>query len=291
MYVCGPFLQHRPYPGQESFRWGIRGEKDARAKVKKLVDAGVDFIKLIDQDEMTLAEVGAVIDESHKHGLSVVVHAHRPEEIRRALSLGADCFEHTGLTSAPEYPADIMEQIHERTAKMNLGPLYWCPTVSPLQNYAYLRDNPEILDNPSCYQGLPPAIVKDIRDSLRHPDRLPYYQLTPQRIPTLKRKFKQLQDAGLVLLVGTDSGIPMTFHSQSTWYEIEVWVNELGVEPMEAIRGATYWPAVQMKVEKDVGTVSGGKFADIIAVRGDVLKHISLLQNVALVIKHGKRYK
>ncbi len=95
----------------------------------------------------------------------------------------------------------------------------------------------------------------------------------------------------MVLLVGTDSGIPMKFHSQSTWNELEVWVNRLGVDPMEALRAATYWPSVLMKVDKDVGTVSEGKYADIIALRGDVLRHINLLQRVDVVIKHGTRYK
>ena len=42
MYVSGPFLQHEPYPGTELFRWGLNGPADARAKVKKLADAGVD---------------------------------------------------------------------------------------------------------------------------------------------------------------------------------------------------------------------------------------------------------
>lgn len=46
-----------------------------------------------------------------------------------------------------------------------------------------------------------------------------------------------------------------------------------------------------MGVEDEVGTVSEGKFADIIAVRGDVLRHVDLLQDVDLVVKHGKRYR
>jgi len=94
-----------------------------------------------------------------------------------------------------------------------------------------------------------------------------------------------------VLLVGTDSGIPMKFHSQATWRELDVWVNRLGVDPMMAIRAATYWPAVAMKVDRDVGTVSEGKYADVVAVRGDVLRYINLLQGVDLVIKRGVRYK
>jgi len=48
---------------------------------------------------------------------------------------------------------------------------------------------------------------------------------------------------------------------------------------------------VLMRVDNQVGTVSEGKYADIIAVRGDVLRYIDLLQNVTMVIKHGTRYK
>ncbi|MEL6925082.1 MAG: amidohydrolase family protein, partial [Bacteroidota bacterium] len=102
---------------------------------------------------------------------------------------------------------------------------------------------------------------------------------------------KQLMEAGVVLLIGTDSGIPMKFHCQSTWHELDVWVNEFGIDPMYAIKAATYWPSVIMGVDKEVGTISEGKYADIIAVKGDVLRYIDLLQDVDLVIKHGKQYK
>ena len=53
----------------------------------------------------------------------------------------------------------------------------------------------------------------------------------------------------------------------------------------------TYWPSVAMKVDKDVGTVTPGKYADIIAVKGDVLRFIALLQRVDIIVKHGVRYK
>jgi imidazolonepropionase-like amidohydrolase len=291
LYVSGPFIQKAPYPGTELFRWGVNGAADARAKVAKLADAGVNCIKLIDQDQMSREEIGAVVDEAHKRGLMVVGHSHRPEEIRLGLQFGVDNFEHTGLSSSPEYPEDIVAAIRERTANMSRGPLYWTPTIEGLFNYEYLRDNPEQLDDPAWQEGLPPAIIKDIRQSIANPDRLPYFQLTPIRRPTLARKFKQLSDAGVVMLVGTDSGIPMKFHSSSTWRELDAWVNVLGVSSMQAIRGATYWPSVAMKVDRDVGTVTPGKYADIIAVKGDVLRHIALLQRVDVVVKRGVRYK
>lgn len=291
LYVSGPFIQKAPYPGTELFRWGVSDPGDARAKVARLATAGVNCIKLIDQDQMTMEEVRAVVDEAHKRGLMVVGHSHRPEEIRRGIVAGVDNFEHTGLSSAPEYPDDIVRMIQERTAQMNRGPLYWTPTIEGLFNYEYVRDNPEQLDDPAWQVGLPPDIIADIRKSIATPDRLPYFQLTAIRRPTLSRKFKQLSDAGVVMLVGTDSGIPMKFHSSSTWRELDAWVNILGVPPMQAIRGATYWPAVAMKADRDTGTVTPGKYADIIAVRGDVLRYVALLQRVDIVVKRGVRYK
>jgi imidazolonepropionase-like amidohydrolase len=233
----------------------------------------------------------AVVDEAHKHGLPVVAHGHRPEEIRRGLIAGVDNFEHTGLSTAPEYPEDVIKMIKERTAQMNLGPLFWTPTVEGLYNYEYVRDNPEKLDNDSWHLDLPDSIIADIKQSIAHPGRLPYFQITPSRRPTLERKVNQLMNAGLVLLIGTDSGIPMKFHSQSTWNELDVWVNEFDIDAMYALKAATYWPSVMMGVDDDYGTISEGKYADIIAVDGDVLRYIGLLQNVDMVIKHGKRIK
>jgi imidazolonepropionase-like amidohydrolase len=287
LYVSGPFLQHEPYPGTEAFRWGIKGPDDARAKVRKLADAGVDVIKLIDQDQMTMDEVRAVVDEAHKRGLPVVAHSHRPEEIRRGIQAGVDCFEHTGLGTAPEYPPDVFDLMKSRA-----NTLFWTPTVAPLLLYQETRDEfPERIDDPRWREGLPPNVVDDIRRSLDPVDRLAYFQYVPQRRPTLKRKFEQLRQSGAILLIGTDSGVPLTFHSDSTWREIDTWVNVFGVPAMDALRAATYWPAVAMKVDKDVGTIAPGKIADIIAVRGDVLRHVDLLQDVDLVIKGGVRVK
>ena len=291
MYMSGPFIQHQPYPGTELFRWGVTGVDEARAKVRKLADAGVDVIKLIDQDQMTIEEVKAVVDEAHRRNLPVVAHSHRPEEIRRGLLAGVDNFEHTGLAAAPEYPDDIIKAIRERAANMAAGPLFWTPTIEGLFNYEYIRDNPEHIDDPAWHEGLPPSIVDDIRKSLAHPERLDYFRATPSRRPTLARKFQQLREAGVTLLIGTDSGIPMKFHSGSTWRELDAWVNLLGVDAMTTIRAATYWPAVAMRKEREVGTISPGKYADIIAVRGDVLRYINLLQRVDIVVKRGTRYK
>jgi imidazolonepropionase-like amidohydrolase len=91
-------------------------------------------------------------------------------------------------------------------------------------------------------------------------------------------------------MVGTDSGIPGNFHTDSTWRELATWVR-LGMTPMQAIAGATRWPAVFLKREKDIGTLAPGRYADIVAVRGDVLTTIELLQRPDVVVKNGVRVR
>ncbi|WP_371195085.1 amidohydrolase family protein [Glaciecola sp. SC05] len=293
LFVSGPFIQAEPYPGTEIFRWGVKNKREAENKVNELADAGVDIIKLIDHDKMTLETAQAVVDQAHKRGLIVVAHSHRPDEIRRGIAIGVDNFEHTGLTTAPEYPEDIMTLLKERTAKGRVagGPLFWTPTVEGLWNYESTVANPEKLDTTCWHRGLKQDIIDDIAASIQNVGQLDYMQLTPLRKPTLKRKIQQLKEAGLVLLIGTDSGIPAKFHCQSTWNEMAIWVEQMNMTPMDTIRAATYWPSVLMKVNDKVGTVSEGKYADIIAVKGDVLRYINLLQNVDLVMKNGVVYK
>jgi len=287
LFVSGPFLQHAPYsPYEARFRWGVTGPDDARAKVKQLAQAGVDVIKLIDQDQMTEPEVAAVVEAAHAAGLPVVAHAHREAEIRLGLKYGVDCFEHTGLGTEPGYPDDILEGLRRRNAT-----LYWTPTIAPLFLYQYTADSfPERLDDAAWQEGLAPDVVQDIRRSLAGYVALPYFLLTRRRIPTLAHKFEQLRATGVTMLIGTDAGTPGNFHSDATWHELATWVR-LGATPMEAIQGATRWPARFLKREQDLGTLAPGRYADIIAVRGDVLHNIELLQHVDIVIKGGARVK
>jgi len=287
LFVSGPFIQHAPYADYEKeYRWGVAGPADAKAKVQKIVDAGVDVIKLIDQDQMTEAEVQAVVETAHKGGRPVVAHAHREEEIRIGLKYGVDCFEHTGLGTEPGYPEDILAGIRKRNQS-----LAWCPTIEGLYLAQYTADVfPERLNDPRWQKDLAPDIVKDIRDSLKNLPGLPYFTLVRRRIPTLAGKFKQIRETGVTLLVGTDSGVPGNFHTDSTWRELDTWV-KLGMTPMQAISGATRWPAAWLKKEKDIGTLAPGRYADVIAVRGDVLTHVDLLQKVDVVVKNGVRVR
>jgi imidazolonepropionase-like amidohydrolase len=287
LFVSGPFIQHAPYEDYERlFRWGVDGPDDARRKVQQLVDAGVDVIKLIDQDQMTEAEVAAVVETAHRAGRAVVAHAHRMEEIRRGLRYGVDCFEHTGLGTAPGYPDDVLQALRERNAS-----LYWTPTISPLYTlYGTGQYFPERLDDPKWRDGMPAAMADEIRRSLAAIPSLPYYALFPSRIPLLPAKFAQLRESGVRLLIGTDAGIPANFHNDATWREMVKW-RELGVPAMEILQAATLWPARALRAEDRLGTLAPGRYADIVAVRGDPLSDMTVMRDVTVVIKGGKRVR
>ncbi|MCC7053420.1 MAG: amidohydrolase family protein [Gemmatimonadaceae bacterium] len=287
LFVTGPFIQHAAYERyEEAFRWGVTGAEDARRKVTTLLDAGVDQIKLIDQDQMTDAEVAAVVETTHRRGRQVVAHAHRMEEIRVGLKHNVDDFEHTGLGTAPGYPEDILQALRQRNSA-----LYWTPTISPLYTMYHTGSLfPERIDDPAWHEFMPEPMWREIRQSLDQIPHLGYYALFPSRIPLLPAKFAQLRQAGVRMMIGTDAGIPSMFHNDATWREMVKWV-ELGVSPMETIQSATLWPARFLRSEASFGVLAAGRMADIILVRGDPLTDMTVMRDVKVVIQSGRRVK
>jgi imidazolonepropionase-like amidohydrolase len=284
LFVSGPFLQPTVPPAQAAFRWAVKGVDDARAKTRKLIDAGVDWIKVVDQDRMGPGELEAIVETAHAAGKLVAVHAHKAEEIRRGIKAGADSLEHTGLGTAPEFPADIMQMAAELNSR-----LYWDPTVQPFFMFKDTIERPDRIDDPRLKQDLPPDIYKDVRQSLAHPSALEYWRMGLRRLPTLKRKLDQIRESGATIVVGTDAGVPLNFNFDATWRELDAMVR-LGMSPMEAIQAATMWPGLMLK-QPDLGTLAVGHLADIIVIDGDPLVDITSLRHVVHVVKDGKQFK
>lgn len=105
--------------------------------------------------------------------------------------------------------------------------------------------------------------------------------------PLIQQTFAKAYKAGVKIAFGTDSGV--SAHGDNG-LEFELMV-EAGMKPIEAIRSATQSAADLLQVSDSLGTIEVGKLADLVAVKGDPLKQISLLQNVNFVMKDGVVYK
>jgi imidazolonepropionase-like amidohydrolase len=99
-----------------------------------------------------------------------------------------------------------------------------------------------------------------------------------------------MNKAGVRIAMGTDMGFEP--HMGSNAGELEIYV-KLGMKPMDAILTATRNAGEALKMGGKLGTIEAGKLADIIAVDGDPLRDISLLQqkkNIKVVMKEGRIY-
>jgi imidazolonepropionase-like amidohydrolase len=289
LYAAGPALA-KLAPGQTTTTpqfLPITDAADARAKTRRLIDAGVDIVKIFFVDRMSADERNAIIGEARARGRKVAMHGSSDAEIRLGLSLGIDDFQHIGIDS-PEYAPDIMAALRARTKSG--PPLYWTPTIGAnnLLNADYIATKPELLHDPEAYLGLPQALVDDIKTGWRD---LQPRTARPDTEAIIKRKIAQLQEAGVQLVFGSDEGSTGQLPRHATWMDAELWVRVLGMAPMEVLRSMTSGAARVMGVDGEVGTVAAGKQADIIAVGGDPLRHINVLRDPNVVIKGGRRYK
>ncbi len=115
-----------------------------------------------------------------------------------------------------------------------------------------------------------------------------------QRLPapvldTMYKYLNHAYKAGVPIVMGTDIGsFPWNVNETG---ELEIYVRKAGLSPMDAIKTATLNAARLLQVDNKLGQIRSGYLADIIAVKGNPLDNIALLQQVDFVMKEGKIYK
>jgi imidazolonepropionase-like amidohydrolase len=149
---------------------------------------------------------------------------------------------------------------------------------------------PERLQDPQLKSDFGPQIWNEVQNSLQGFQRLPYFAKTDQEVRYARASLGQWIGSNVKLGMGTDSGTPMNFHTESLWREIKAHV-DLGMTPQRALCAATRINAEILGKGKELGTIEPGKLADIIVVRGNPLFDIASLANVEIVIKDGTIYK
>lgn len=105
--------------------------------------------------------------------------------------------------------------------------------------------------------------------------------------PQIQETFAKAYKAGVKIAFGTDTGVsPHGDNAKEFQYMVEA-----GMPPYEAIKSATVAASDLLRVSDDYGTISIGKMADLVAVTGNPLTDIKLLQDVDFVMKDGVVYK
>jgi imidazolonepropionase-like amidohydrolase len=127
-------------------------------------------------------------------------------------------------------------------------------------------------------------------DWMRENGHLPaiYQQKMTDVSAAMKANHKRAIAAGVKIALGTDAAV---YPHGLNAHEIDVYVNQYGMSPLAGIQTGTINAADLMGWTDRVGTIEPGKWADIIAIEGDPLKDVRILQHVNFVMKSGVVYK
>jgi hypothetical protein len=212
----------------------------------------------------------------------VTGHTSGDQDLIARVTNGQDGVEHTG------FDVDNTEVIRLLVARRTVV----VPTpITQLASYLAF-EWPEWRNDPRARLLTPPDMWTDIRHSIEHMDRLPYFggQFRPGAFEQAARTVKKLYDSGVRMALGTDSGTPANFHVDSTWRQMDLYV-KFGIPPMEVIGMATRQAAAWLGIADRTGTLVPGKAADIIVVDGNPLSSMSALKDPVYVFKDGVKYK
>jgi imidazolonepropionase-like amidohydrolase len=241
----------------------INGTDDAIKAVREHYKLGDDVIKIMpsggvldegasgDNSQMSLEEIKAITTTAHDYGFAVAAHAHGAEAIRRAVLGGVDSIEHGTFMDE----ADMKLMVEHGT--------WFVPTIIAGDFVARTAK-----EHPNYYP--PQVTVKALA-------------IGPQIQATAGRAYR----AHVKIAFGTDAAV---YPHGDNAHEFELMVGA-GMPTMFVIQAATINAATLLRHDKDLGTVTAGKFADVVAVPGNPLDDISLMKKVSFVMKEGVIYK
>jgi imidazolonepropionase-like amidohydrolase len=273
--ACGRFIERTggsddaPYMpvawAQESGPWGPRladGPDEIRKAVREQLRAGADWIKTCTTGAVTTQEssrpdllewsdeeMTTLVEEAHRLGARVAVHAHANAGIKLAIDANADTIEHGTY-------------LDDETARcMAERGMYLVPTHFVLN---------QLIERGAEF-GTPAWVLAKAREVMT----------------ARQSSFEAALHHGVPIAMGTDIGGQDLLPHGRNAEELALLVAN-GMSTSDAIVAGTLGAARCIGLEQEIGSIESGKVADLIAVGGDPLRDISLLQRIEFVMKSGE---
>jgi len=237
----------------------IDGPVEARKAAREQLDHGADWIKVYMTHRSWLGKNGELVSQptlTVEELKAIVDEAHGWTK-----KVACHAYNGIGLQRALDGGCDSIEHGLEITdaqiAQMVKQGTWYCPTLA-----VYYTD--------------------------WGPADTPAGQRDRKRAAVHIQSFQKAMKAGVKIVFGTDiGGIPWTEPIAQEFLRMV----EFGMSPIEAIQSATSRAAEMLDMEGQIGVIAPGAYADVIALNGDPLRDIKVLENVQFVMKDGNIFK
>jgi imidazolonepropionase-like amidohydrolase len=239
--------------GAEEFRHQVRRQRKFGAEVIKVCATGGVFSRNTEPGQLQVSEpeLRAIVDEARQWGLRTAAHAHGATGIKAAIRAGIDTIEH----------ASLVDDEGIRLAVARKAPVWFTMDIY----------NSDYTQAEGAKNGVLP-------DNLRKDREIAQIQ---------RDNFRNAHRAGVRMVFGSDAGV-MPHNQIGRQFRTMV---QYGMTPLEAIQAATRNAAEALGRTRDVGAIAAGRFGDLVAVSGDPLRDVTVLERPAAVIKGGALVK
>jgi imidazolonepropionase-like amidohydrolase len=304
--ATSPYLEGEGLPLIQVHK--LTGPEDARRTIEYWAAEGAGSFKAYNY--LTRAELKAAIDAAHKYGLTLTGHL-CSVGFREAAELGIDDLEH-GLFVDTEFVKDKKPDVcpnpsYATAADMEISSEPIQTTIKTLvAHHVAVTSTLPVIEDLVADGPTPAKRVLDVMNEQARNTYLKERETTATKSREKDTKFAQAMQrwrtmfgkemeferafvkAGGLLLAGIDpiGGVIPGFADQR---EVELLV-EAGFTPLEAIKIASLNGAQFLKEDSHIGSLTAGKQADMMIVKGDPATHIQDIENVEIVFKDGIGY-
>jgi imidazolonepropionase-like amidohydrolase len=261
--------------------------EEARKVVDQVAAAKTDIVKFRLDDnlgaspKMTPDVYAAIFDEAKKKEMRVAVHVVYLSDAKAVLRLGAYLIAH----SVRDYNID-----DETIGLLKKNGAYYCPTLLREVSTFVYADKPAFLNDPFLLKWGDQRELARVNDAafqekMRNDRAAAWYK---EHLPVAMRNLKKVSDAGVPVVMGTDTGPPGRFQGYFEHLELEYMVQS-GLTPMQTLVAATGTAARYLHASDQLGTLEPGKWADLLVLDADPLENIQNTRKLNSVWIAGNR--